>query len=179
MARLLEEYRSDVLPRLMERFKYTNRYEVPRITKVVLSIGIGEGSRDKNVIEEALEHLRIISGQQPVTTAAKRSIAGFKLREGMTIGAKVTLRGNRMYEFLERLVNVAIPRIRDFRGLPATLDGRGNYNIGIEEIIVFPEVNIDKVKGIKGLNIAITTTARTDEEGRELLECMGMPFRKK
>jgi len=179
MARLLEEYRANVLPKLMERFKYWNRNQVPKIEKIVLNIGIGEGGRDKAVIEETVEHMKAISGQAPITTQAKQSIAGFKLRQGMTVGAKVTLRGKRMYEFLDRLVNVAIPRIRDFRGLSPTFDGRGNYNLGIEEVIVFPEVNIDKVKNIKGLNITMTTTAKTDEEGRELLQEMGMPFKKK
>ena len=179
MARLLEEYRTDVLPKMMEHFKYGNVHQVPRIEKVVLSMGLGDSNRDKAILEEAVEHLRAISGQQPVTTRAKKSIAGFKLRQGMVIGAKVTLRGKRMYEFFDRLVNVAIPRIRDFRGLSATLDGRGNYNLGLEELIVFPEVNIDHVKNIKGLNITITTTAETDEEARELLQYMGMPFRKK
>ncbi len=179
MARLLEEYRSSVMPKLMERLKYKNPNQIPKIEKIILSIGLGEGGRDKAVIQETMEHMKAISGQVPITTQAKKSIAGFKLRQGMTVGAKVTLRGKRMYEFFDRLVNVAIPRIRDFRGLSPTLDGRGNYNLGIEEVMVFPEVNIDKVKSIKGLNITITTTAKTDEEGRELLQEMGMPFSKK
>ena len=179
MARLLENYRTNVIPKLKEHFKYGNVNQVPRIEKIVVSMGIGESGRDKAVLGETIEHMRAISGQAPITTQAKKSIAGFKLRAGMTVGVKVTIRGKRMYEFFDRLVNVAIPRIRDFRGLPPTLDGRGNYNLGIEELIVFPEVNIDKVKAAKGLNITITTTAKTDEEGRELLEKMGMPFRKK
>lgn len=179
MPRLLEEYRNNVLPRLMEHFSYKNPNQTPRLEKIVLSMGIGSATRDKTVNEEAIEHLRAICGQRPITTQARKSIAGFKLRQGMTVGLMVTLRGAMMYEFFDRLVNVAIPRIRDFRGVSPNLDGRGNYNLGIEEIIVFPEVNIDKVKNIKGLNVTICTTAKTDEEGRELLQNMGMPFKKK
>ncbi len=179
MPRLLEEYRNNVLLRLMERFSYKNPNQAPRLEKIVLSMGIGSATRDKTVNEEAIEHLRAICGQRPITTQARKSIAGFKLREGMTVGLMVTMRGAMMYEFFDRLVNVAIPRIRDFRGVSPNLDGRGNYNLGIEEIIVFPEVNIDKVKNIKGLNVTICTTAKTDEEGRELLQNMGMPFKKK
>jgi large subunit ribosomal protein L5 len=179
MARLLEDYRKNVRPRLVERLKYSNPNQVPRIATITLSMGIGEGGKDKAVLEEALEHMKAISGQSPVTTKSTKSIANFKLRKGMTVGVKVTLHGKIMYEFYDRLVSVAIPRIRDFRGLSPTLDGRGNYNLGIEDIIIFPEVNIDKVKNIKGLNITITTTAKTDEEGRALLQEMGMPFKKK
>ena len=179
MARLLEDYRKKVLPKLMEQFKYKNPNQVPKVEKIVLSMGIGEGGRDKAIIEEAVEHMKAISGQAPMTTKSTKSIANFKLRKGMTVGLKVTLHGKMMYEFLDRLVNVAIPRIRDFRGLPTTLDGRGNYNLGVEDLIIFPEVNIDKVKNIKGLNITINTSAKTDEEGRGLLQAMGMPFKKK
>ncbi len=179
MARLLDDYRKNVLPRLMEHFKYKNPNQAPKMGKITLSMGIGEGGRDKAILEEAVEHMKAISGQMPVTTKSTKSIANFKLRKGMTVGVKVTLHGKMMYEFFDRLVNVAIPRIRDFRGLSTNLDGRGNYNIGIEDLIIFPEVNIDKVKNIKGLNITISTTAKTDEEGRELLQKMGMPFRKK
>jgi len=179
MARLIKEYRTNVVPRLMEHFGYKNCNRVPKVEKIVLNMGIGEGGRDKAVCQEVLEHMKAISGQTPIMTQAKRSIAGFKLRQGMTVGVKVTLRGKRMYEFFDRLVNAAIPRIRDFRGLSPTFDGRGNYSLGIEEVIIFPEVNIDKVKSVKGLNVTITTTAKTDEEGRELLQQMGMPFKRK
>lgn len=179
MARLLDDYRKNVVSRLMERFKYKNINQVPKITKIVLSMGIGEGGRDKAILEEAIEHMKVITGQMPVLTKSTKSIANFKLRKGMIVGVKVTLHGKMMYEFFDRLVNVAIPRIRDFRGLPINFDGRGNYNLGIEDLMIFPEVNIDKVKNIKGLNITITTNAKKDEEGRELLQEMGMPFRKK
>ena len=179
MTRLINEYKENIVSRLMERFKYKNINQAPKITKIVLSMGLGEGGRDKAILEEAIEHMKAISGQMPVTTKSTKSIANFKLRKGMTVGIKVTLHGKMMYEFFERLVNIAIPRIRDFRGLSTTLDGRGNYNLGIEDLMIFPEVNIDKVKSIKGLNITISTTAETDEEGRELLQEMGMPFRKK
>ncbi len=179
MPRLLEEYRNNVLPSLMEHFSYKNRNQTPRLEKIVVSMGIGSSTRDKTVKAEAIEHLKAICGQRPITTQAKKSIAGFKLRQGMTVGLMVTLRGAMMYEFFDRLVNVAIPRIRDFRGVSPNLDGRGNYNLGIEEIVVLHEVNMAKGKIIKGLNGTICTTAKTDEEGRELLQNMAWPCKTK
>lgn len=178
MPRLLEHYRETVVPKMMERFGYRNRMEVPRLVKIVLNMGLGEGAREKDIIEDAVAQLMMLSGQRPVVTRARTSIAAFKLRAGMQVGAKVTLRGPRMYEFLERLVSVAIPRIRDFRGLPRTLDGRGNYNTGLTETTVFPEVNADKVKRIQGLDITLVSTAATDEEGLAFLELMGVPFKR-
>ncbi len=179
MARIRDYYLSTVAPKMMEEFGYTNRLQVPRLEKIVLNMGLGEGSRDGAVIDEAVGHMMSLCGQRPVTTRARKSIAAFKLRAGMSVGCKATLRGARMYEFLDRLMNVAVPRIRDFRGLPDTLDGKGNYNIGIDEIIVFPEVNPDKVKRSFGMHISIVTTAKTDAEARRLLELLGVPFRKR
>ena len=166
------------MPKMMERFEFTNRMRVPRLRKIVLNMGLGEGARDKEIVEDATTQLVMLSGQRPVITLARRSIAGFKLRQGMPVGAKVTLRGPRMYEFLERLVSVAIPRIRDFRGLPRTLDGRGNYTMGLTEATVFPEVNADKVKRVQGLNITLVSSARTDEEALAFFEFMGIPFKR-
>lgn len=178
MPRLLEQYKEDVVPKMMERFGYGNRMQVPRLTKIVLNMGLGDTMREKEVLDDAVAQLAMLSGQRPVVTRARRSIAGFKLREGMQIGAKVTLRGPRMYEFLERLVSVAVPRIRDFRGLPRTLDGRGNYNMGLTETTVFPEVDADKVKRVRGLNVTLVSSARSDEEALGFFELMGIPFKR-
>jgi large subunit ribosomal protein L5 len=178
MPRLLEQYKKEVIPKMMEQFGYRNAMQVPRLRKIVLNMGLGDAMREKEVLDDAVAQLSMLSGQRPVVTRARRSIAGFKLREGMQIGAKVTLRGPRMYEFLERLVSVAVPRIRDFRGLPRTLDGRGNYNMGLTETTVFPEVNADKVKRVRGLNITLVSSARTDEEALSFFELMGIPFKR-
>ncbi|MDY6820485.1 MAG: 50S ribosomal protein L5 [Deferribacterota bacterium] len=177
MERLYEKYKNSVIPKLMDRFKYENLMEVPKIDKIVLNMGVGEAVTNAKIIEKAVGDLRAISGQQPVITKAKKSIAGFKLRNGMPIGCKVTLRRMRAYEFLERLINIALPRVRDFRGVnPNSFDGRGNYALGIKEQIVFPDINYDKVDKIRGLDIVINTTAKTDEEAKELLKAIGMPF---
>jgi large subunit ribosomal protein L5 len=178
MPQLLDHYRQSVVPKMMERFGYRNALQVPRLRKVVLNMGLGEATRDKEVLEDAAAQLAMLSGQRPVVTRSRRSIAGFKLRKGMPIGAKVTLRGGRMYEFVERLVSVAIPRIRDFRGLTRTLDGRGNYNMGLTEATVFPEVNADKVKRVQGLNVTLVSSARSDEEALGFFELMGIPFKR-
>ncbi len=178
MARLYDYYKETIVTKMMEQFEYKNPLQVPRLKKIVLNMGVSEGARDKDAIEEDVTELAAICGQRPIVTRAKRSIASFKVRAGMSIGCKATIRGKRMYEFLDRLVNVAIPRIRDFRGLPPVLDGRGNYNVGLQEIIVFPEVNLDKVKRTFGLNVTMVTSAKTDEEARTLLELLGVPFRR-
>ncbi len=178
MSRLEHYYKETVAPQLQQQFSYKSAMEVPRITKITLNMGVGEASQDKKVIEGALEDLSLIAGQKPIVTVAKKAIAGFKIREGMTIGCKVTLRRARMYEFLDRLINFSIPRIRDFRGLsPKAFDGQGNYNMGIAEQIAFPEIDYDKIDKLRGLNISITTSARTDEEGRALLSAFQFPFR--
>lgn len=180
MARspLKEFYLKEVVPALMERFGYRNVMEVPRMVKIVVNMGLGEAIHDIKVLDAAVEDLKAITGQQPVVTKAKRSIAQFKLRQGMPIGCMVTLRRERMYEFFNRLINIALPRVRDFRGLdPNSFDGRGNYTLGLREQIIFPEINYDKVYKIKGMNVTIVTSADTDEEARELLRLMGMPFR--
>ena len=178
MTRLEQYYRDTVAKSLQEQFSYQSSMEVPRITKITLNMGVGEASQDKKVIEHAVEDLSLISGQKPVVTVAKRAIAGFKIREGMTIGCKVTLRRDKMYEFLDRLIHFSIPRIRDFRGLsPKAFDGQGNYNLGITEQIAFPEIDYDKIDKLRGLNISITTTARSDDEGRALLAAFQFPFR--
>jgi len=179
MARLRELYEKEIKPMLQERFGYKSPMQVPRIEKIVLNMGLGEAIQNAKILETASEDLKLISGQKPVITRARKSIAAFKLRKGMSIGCMVTLRGDRMYDFLEKLIHVALPRIRDFRGVsPKSFDGRGNYTIGIREHIIFPEIDYDKVDKIKGLNVTITTTAKTDEEARALLEGFGMPFRK-
>jgi len=171
-------YEKEVVPKLIETFKYKNVMEVPKFSKVVLNMGLGEAIQNVKILETAAEELKAIAGQQPVITRAKKSIAAFKLREGMPIGCMVTLRQDRMFDFLQKLVNVALPRVRDFRGVSAkAFDGRGNYSLGIKEHIIFPEIDYDKIDAIKGLNVSIVTTARTDEEGKELLRLMGMPFR--
>ncbi len=178
MARLLEHYRNTVVAQLQEQFAYKNVMQVPRITKVTLNMGVGEALGDKKIMEHAVSHMTQIAGQRPIVTNARKSVAGFKVREGWPIGCKVTLRREYMYEFLDRLVNIAIPRIRDFRGLsPKAFDGRGNYSLGVREQIIFPEIDYDKIDAIRGLDITITTTARTDEEGRALLGAFNFPFR--
>lgn len=178
MARLYEQYKNEITPKLMEKFQYKNVMQVPRIDKVVINIGIGEAIQNPKALDGAVNDLTVISGQKPVITRAKKSIAGFKLREGMPIGCKVTLRGRRMYEFLDRLINFSLPRVRDFRGVsPNAFDGRGNYSLGIKEQTIFPEIEYDKIDKIRGLEVVIVTTAKTDEEARELLREMGMPFR--
>jgi large subunit ribosomal protein L5 len=177
-ARLHEKYLAEVAPQLKARGGYENIMQVPRLEKIVLSIGLGEATQDPKVLESAEKHLGIISGQRPVTTRAKKSISAFKLRAGVPIGMMVTLRGKRMYDFYDKLVSVVLPRFRDFRGVSRdSFDGRGNYNMGIKEQIVFPEIDYDKIDKIRGLEITIVTTARTDDEARDLLESMGMPFR--
>lgn len=178
MARLKELYNKELAPRLKEELGLANVMEVPRITKITLNMGVGEAVGDKKVLDNAVGDLTKISGQKVVVTAARKSIAGFKIREDWPIGCKVTLRKNRMYEFLDRLVTVAIPRIRDFRGIsPKQFDGRGNFSMGVTEQIIFPEIDYDKVDKIRGLDICITTTARTDEEGRALLKAFNFPFK--
>lgn len=171
-------YAEQVVPALMEEFSYDNVMQVPRIQKIVINIGVGEAIDNPKSLDGAVDDLRRISGQQPVITKARKSIANFKLREGRAIGTKVTLRGERMWALLDRLINVALPRIRDFRGVsPDTFDGRGNYTIGLREQLVFPEIQYDKIDKVRGMEISIVTTAQTDEEGRRLLKLMGMPFR--
>ncbi len=178
MVRLQQYYRETVAPKLREQFSYRNVMEVPRITKITLNMGVGEAVADKKIIEHAVGNLTQIAGQKPVVTLSRKAIAGFKIRAGWPIGCKVTLRRDRMYEFLDRLVNIAIPRIRDFRGFSArAFDGRGNYSLGVREQIIFPEIDYDKIDTIRGLDITITTTARTDEEGRALLAAFNFPFR--
>ena len=178
MSRLQSLYRDEIVGRLKDRFSYRSVMQVPRIEKVTLNMGVGEAIADKKIMDNAIGDLRAISGQQPIVTKARKSVAGFKIREGWPIGCKVTLRRERMYEFLDRLINVAIPRIRDFRGLnPKAFDGRGNYSLGVREQIVFTEIDYDKIDAIRGLDITVTTTAKTDEEGRVLLEAFRFPFR--
>jgi len=177
-ARLSELYTTAVRPKLQEQFGYQNAMEVPRLEKIVINMGVGEAVADRKKLDAAVQELAAIAGQKPVTTRAKKSIAGFKLREGMAIGCKVTLRANRMYEFLDRLVNVGLPRVRDFRGLnPKSFDGRGNYAMGLKEQIIFPEINYDQVDTIRGMDIIICTTAKTDAEALALLKGFDMPFR--
>jgi large subunit ribosomal protein L5 len=178
MSLLKKQYEAEVVPKLIETFKYRNVMQVPKLKKIVLNMGLGEAIQNIKVLETATAELKVIAGQQPVVTKAKKSIAAFKLREGMPIGCMVTLRHGRMYDFLQKLVNVALPRVRDFRGVSSkAFDGRGNYALGIKEHIIFPEIDYDKIDQIKGLNVSIVTSARTDEEGRELLRLLGMPFR--
>ncbi len=179
MARLKEAYIQEQIPALMKEFQYRNVMEVPKIEKVVLNMGLGEAIQNPKLLESAVEELERISGQKPVVTKSKKSIAGFKLREDMSIGACVTLRHDRAWEFIDRLVNVALPRVRDFKGVsPKAFDGRGNYTLGIREQLIFPEIDLDKIAKVSGLNVTIVTTAKTDEEGRALLAGLGMPFRK-
>ncbi len=178
VPRLQERYREEVVPKLMSEFGYRHVYEVPKLEKIVINVGLGEAVNNSRAIDAASSDLAAISGQKPVVTRAKKSIAAFRLRAGMPIGVMVTLRGARMYEFLDRLINTALPRIRDFHGLsPRSFDGRGNYTLGLREQLVFPEIDYDKIDKVRGLEISIVTTAKTDEEGRRLLELLGMPFR--
>ncbi len=176
--RLADLYRSEVVPSLMKEFGYKSVMEVPRITKIVLNMGVGEAVADKKVLENAVGDMTRIAGQKPIITKSRKSIAGFKIRDGYPIGCKVTLRSVRMYEFLDRLISVAIPRIRDFRGIPAkSFDGRGNFNMGVKEQIIFPEVEYDKIDALRGMNVTITTTAKSDKEARALLAAFRFPFR--
>lgn len=174
-----EKYVNEVQPALMKKFGYTSPMAAPKIEKIVLNMGVGDAVSNSKNLDEAVEELKLIAGQQPIITRAKKSIAGFRLREGMAIGTKVTLRGDRMYEFLYKLINISLPRVRDFRGVsPKAFDGRGNYTLGIREQLIFPEIDYDKVNRVRGLDIVIVTTANSDEEGRELLAELGMPFAK-
>ena len=178
MARLQQHYREHVVGELMQRFGYNSIVQVPKIEKITLNMGVGEAIADKKVMDHAVGDLRLISGRQPIVTRARKSVAAFKIREGWPIGCKVTLRREMMYEFLDRLINIAIPRIRDFRGLnPKAFDGRGNFSMGVREQIIFPEIDYDKVDALRGLDITISTSARSDEEGRALLESFKFPFR--
>jgi large subunit ribosomal protein L5 len=178
MAKLKEIYQEKVVPTLMKRFGYKNRMEVPKLNKIVINMGLGEAIQNIKILDSGVEELSQITGQKPVITKAKKSIAQFKLRTGMPIGCMVTLRKERMYEFFNRLVNVTLPRVRDFKGLSGkSFDGRGNYALGIREQLIFPEIHYDKIDKVKGMNIVIVTTAKTDEEGKELLRLLGMPFR--
>jgi large subunit ribosomal protein L5 len=178
-SRLKIKYMEEVVPAMMERFNYKNVMEVPKLEKIVINMGIGEARENPKVLEAAVNELAQITGQRPVVTKAKKSIANFKVREGMNVGAKVTLRGERMYDFLDKFMNIALPRVRDFRGVSDTsFDGRGNYAIGVKEQLIFPEIEYDKVESIRGMDIIIVTSAKTDEEAKAFLEKMGMPFRK-
>lgn len=178
MPRLLDRYRDDVVPRLQERFGYENRFAIPRLKKIVISMGIGDAHQDPAKLEAAEKQLALITGQKPLVTRARRAVSNFRVRRGFPVGLKVTLRGARLYEFLDRLASLAIPRVKDFRGLsPSGFDGRGNYNMGLVEQTVFPEIDPDSVTFTQGMNIAFQTTAETDEEARELLSRLGMPFR--
>jgi large subunit ribosomal protein L5 len=179
MSRMAETYKTDVVPALIKQFGYTSPMAVPRVSKVVVNMGVGDAIADGKVMDAAVDELSGITGQKPTITRARKSIANFKLRQGMAIGCCVTLRGKRMYEFLERLMNLALPRVRDFRGVsPRGFDGRGNYTLGVRDQLIFPEVNYAKVQKVKGMNVCIVTTAKTDEESRALLAALGMPFRK-
>ncbi len=180
MARLQEFYRDNVVGQLREQFGYDNVMQVPRLSKVTLNMGVGEAVADKKTMEKALADMTQIAGQKPVVTRARKSVASFKIRDGYPIGCRVTLRRERMYEFIDRLVNIALPRVRDFRGIsPKSFDGRGNYNLGVKEQIIFPEISYDQIDAIRGMDIAITTTAGTDEEGLALLKAFGFPFKAK
>lgn len=178
MARLKEYYFKEVVPALMKEFNYKSRMEIPKIEKIVVNMGLGEAIQNIKILDSAVEELSIIVGQRPVITKAKKSIATFKLRQGMSIGCRVTLRRERMYEFFDRLVNVALPRVRDFRGIsPKSFDGRGNFSLGLKEQLIFPEIDYDKIDKVKGMNVSIITSAKTDDEARQLLKFMGLPFR--
>jgi len=178
MARLQEHYRKTVVPKLSERFGYKNPMQVPRITKITLNMGVGETTADKKIIENAVSDMTKIAGQKPVITKAKKSISTFKIRDGYPVGCKVTLRRGQMYEFLDRLINISLPRVRDFRGVSGrSFDGRGNYSMGVKEQIIFPEIEYDKIDALRGMDITITTTARTNEEAKALLEAFNFPFR--
>jgi large subunit ribosomal protein L5 len=178
MARLAERYNTEMVPQLMKDQNYSNIMEVPKLVKIVLNMGLGEAIQNVKILDSAVEELAVIAGQRPIITKAKKSIAGFKLRQGMPIGCCVTLRREKMYEFLDRLVSVSLPRVRDFKGISGkAFDGKGNYSLGVKEQLIFPEIDYDKVDKIKGLNITIVTTAKTDAEGKALLKLMGLPFR--
>ena len=178
MARLKDYYKDKVVGQLKEQFKYDNVMEIPKITKITLNMGVGEAAIDRKVMEHAVSDMTKIAGQKPIVIKARKSVAGFKVREGWPVGCKVTLRSEQMYEFLDRLINIAIPRIRDFRGMSQkSFDGRGNYNMGVKEQIIFPEIDYDKIDALRGMDITFTTTARTDEEGRALLTAFNFPFR--
>lgn len=178
MTRLREFYRQQVVPILMKELGYDNPFQIPRLEKIVLNVGLGEALQNPKVLELGVEELAVIAGQRPVVTRARKSIANFKLRQGASIGCMVTLRGERMYEFLDRLISAALPRVRDFGGISdRSFDGRGNYSLGIREHVIFPEINLDKVEKVKGLTVSIVTTARTDHEGKALLRALGLPFR--
>ena len=179
MARLRDKYENEVLPAMIEKFNYKNPMEAPRIIKIVINMGVGEAKENIKALAAAVNDLSLISGQKPVITRAKKSVAAFKVREGMPIGTKVTLRGTRMYEFLDKFINIVLPRVRDFRGVsPNSFDGRGNFAIGIKEQLIFPEIDYDKIDKVRGMDLVINTTAKTDEEARELIRLLGMPFRK-
>ena len=179
MNRLKEQYQSQIVDAMMKKFGYKNIMQVPKLDKIVVNMGVGEAKENAKILEAAAKDMEIITGQKPIITKAKHSIANFKIREGMSIGCKVTLRGEKMYEFLDRLVNLALPRVRDFRGInPNSFDGRGNYALGIKEQLIFPEIEYDKIDKIRGMDVIVVTTAKTDEEGRELLTQFGMPFAK-
>lgn len=178
MLRLKDKYKNDVVQALMQKFGYKNVMQVPKLEKVIVNMGLGEAIQNSKIIDAAVSDLMIITGQKPVITKAKKSIAAFKLRAGMSIGAKVTLRGERMYEFVDKLFSIALPRVRDFRGIsPKSFDGRGNYSMGVREQLIFPEIEYDKIDKVRGMDIIFVTSAKTDEEARELLKLMGMPFR--
>lgn len=178
MARLKDRYQNEIAPDLQQKFAYTNVMQIPKVDKIVINMGVGEAVQNTKAIDSAVADLMKLSGQKPVVTRAKKSIAAFKLREGMSIGCKVTLRGQRMYEFMDRLLNVALPRVRDFRGVSAkAFDGRGNYTLGIKEQLIFPEMEYDQIDKLRGMDVVFVTTARTDEEARELLRGFGMPYR--
>ncbi len=178
-SRLQKKYREEVAPQLQSHFKYKNVMEIPKVEKVVINMGLGQAKENPKILESAIKELTLISGQRPVVTKAKKSVANFKLREGMKIGCKVTLRRQKMYDFLDKLINVALPRVRDFRGVSDTsFDGRGNYALGIKEQLIFPEIEYDDIDSIKGMDIIIVTTAKTDEEAKEFLRLIGMPFRR-
>ena len=179
MNQLQEKYKEEIVPSLMTKFNYKSVMQVPKIEKIVINMGVGDAVQNSKALDSAVEELSLISGQKPLITRAKKSIAGFRLREGMPIGAKVTLRGERMYEFLQKLIQVSLPRVRDFRGVSKkAFDGRGNYTLGVKEQLIFPEINYDKVNKVRGMDIVIVTTSNTDEEARELLAGFGMPFQK-
>ncbi|NLP46524.1 MAG: 50S ribosomal protein L5 [Epulopiscium sp.] len=179
MNRLRELYENEIIDAMMQKFQYKNKLEVPKIEKIIINMGVGEAKENVKVLDSAMEDLQQIAGQKPVVTKAKKSIANFKIREGMPIGCKVTLRGSRMYDFADRLINLALPRVRDFRGVnPNAFDGRGNYSLGVKEQLIFPEIEYDKIDKVRGMDIVFVTTAKTDEEARELLRLFGMPFRK-
>ena len=178
MARLKEKYKAEIAPAIMQKFSYKSPMQIPKLEKIVVNIGIGEARENPKAIENACNDLAIITGQKPIVTKARKSVANFKIREGMNIGCKVTLRAEKMYEFLDKLFNVALPRVRDFRGInPNSFDGRGNYSLGVKEQLIFPEIDYDQIDKIRGMDIIVVTTAQTDEEARELLSLMGAPFR--